>query len=128
MGQGTMNVVAQNCPTPTTCGPNTFVTINQAQLNSVYSTNGNTVGLNPAAVAVFANAASKYPANDFTVGDSLPNRLLNTAGFRFNFPVQRRLNSHVMKLDANLTSKQTMFLRYNNIYDHSIGEIPGTTI
>jgi len=28
----------------------------------------------------FANAAQKYPANDFTVGDSSPNELLNTAG------------------------------------------------
>src|SRR3989475_1106221 len=127
MGQGTMNVVAQNCPTPTTCGPNTFVTINQAQLNSVYSTNGNTVGLNPAALAVFANAASKYPANDFTLGDSTPNQLLNTAGFRFNYPLQARLNSHVMKLDANLTSKQSVFVRYNNIYDHIIGGVPNVT-
>jgi hypothetical protein len=121
MGQGIMNVTAQNCPTPTTCGPATLVTINQAQLNGVYST----VGLNPAALAVFANAASKYRANDFTVGDSTPNRLLNTAGFRFNYPVQARLNSHVMKLDANLTSKQTMFLRYNNIYDHSVADFAG---
>src|SRR6266851_175665 len=121
MGLGTMNVIAQNCPTPTTCGAATLVSINQAQLNGVYST----VGLNPAALAVFANAASKYRANDFTVGDSTPNRLLNTAGFRFNYPVQARLNSHVMKLVANLTSKQTMFLRYNNIYDHSVADFAG---
>src|SRR6266852_4627715 len=115
MGQGQLRYVDTN---------GNVQTLTTTQLNQAFSA----VGINPAAVAVFAGAASKYPANDFTVGDSLPNRLLNTAGFRFNFPVQRRLNSHVMKLDANLTSKQTMFLRYNNIYDHTIGEIPGTTI
>jgi len=114
MGQGIMNVVAQNCPTPTTCGSATLVSYSQAQLNNIYSV----VGLNPAALAVLATAAKKYPANDFTVGDSTANRLLNTAGFRFNFPISLKENSHILKLDTNLTNKQTAFLRLNYIYDH----------
>lgn len=114
MGQGTMNVIAQNCPTPTTCGTPTLVTYTQAQLNNIYST----VGLNPAALSVFASAAQKYVANDFTVGDSTPSRLLNTAGFRFNFPVVLKQNSHILRLDTNLTGKQTAFIRMNYITDH----------
>src|SRR5207245_11524768 len=66
----------------------------------------------------FANAAQKYVANDFTVGDSTSTRLLNTAGFRFNFPVVLKENSHVLKLDTNLTGKQTAFIRFNYINDH----------
>jgi Carboxypeptidase regulatory-like domain/TonB dependent receptor len=89
-------------------------TLTTAQLNQAFSV----VGINPAAVTVFANASQKYVANDFTVGDSTPNRLLNTAGFRFNFPVVLKENSHVLKLDTNLTAKQTAFIRLNYITDH----------
>ncbi len=89
-------------------------TLATSQLNQAFSV----VGINPAAVAVFANAAQKYVANDFTVGDSTANRLLNTAGFRFNFPVSFRDNSHIVKLDTNLTNKQTAFVRFNYITDH----------
>ncbi len=120
MGQGIMNVLAKNCPTPTTCGPDTLVSYSQAQLTSIYSA----VGLNPAALAVFANAASKYLANDFTVGDSTATRLLNTAGFRFNSPNTRKDNSHVLKLDTNLTSKQSAFIRLNYIVDHDTAAPP----
>lgn len=70
-------------------------------------------GINPAALAALAAAAAKYPANDSTVGDGL-----NTGGFRFNAPTPTRLNSHVAKLDFNLTTNQTAFLRLNVIYDH----------
>jgi Carboxypeptidase regulatory-like domain/TonB dependent receptor len=92
-----------------------------AQLNQVFPLpGGGFLQMNPAALAVFANAASKYPANDFTVGDSTgPGAgLLNTAGFRFNFPISVKDNSHVLKLDTNLTSKQTAFIRFNYIVDH----------
>ena len=89
-------------------------TLSTAQLNQAFSV----VGVNPAAITVFANAAQKYVANDFTVGDSTANRLLNTAGFRFNFPNTFKDNSHVVKLDTNLTKKQTAFIRFNYIFDH----------
>jgi carboxypeptidase family protein len=105
MGQGELRYIDVN---------GNVQTLNTSQLNQAFSA----VGVNPAAIAVFANAAQKYVANDFTLGDSTPNRLLNTAGFRFNFPVSLKDNSHVVKLDANLTSKQTAFIRLNYIYDH----------
>ena len=72
-------------------------------------------GINAAALAVFADAESKYPANDTSQGDQL-----NTGGFRFNSPTPVKLNSHVAKLDFNINSRQTAFARLNVIYDHQI--------
>jgi len=82
-------------------------TLSTAQLNSIFLP-----GMNPTAIATLGNAAGKYPANDFTVGDQL-----NTAGFRFNAPTPVKLNSHAGRFDYNLTSKQVVFLRANVIYD-----------
>jgi hypothetical protein len=91
-----------------------IVTLSMAQLNSAFPA----VGINPAAVAVLAQAAAKYPANDFTTGDSpSSSQLLNTAGFRFNAPTPVKLNSHSGKFDFNLTSKQQLSVRTNIIYD-----------
>ena len=70
------------------------------------------VGTNPAAISFLAQAAAKYPANDFTIGDQF-----NTAGFRFNAPTPVKRNSHTGKFDFNLTSKQQAFLRTSIIYD-----------
>lgn len=70
------------------------------------------VGTNPAAIAVLREAATKYPANDTSVGDGL-----NTGGFRFNAPIPVERNSHAAKFDFNLTSKQQLFVRGNVIYD-----------
>jgi len=102
------------CPPGTAiedCGesvPVTLQTLTTAQLNTIFPT----VGINPIAVAALANAAAKYPANDFNVGDGL-----NSAGFRFNTPLPAKRNSHVGKFDFNLTSKQQAFVRANIIYD-----------
>lgn len=74
-------------------------------------------GANPIAVAALAEAARRYPANSFNVGDSRADRLLNTAGFRFNAPVPTDLNSHAAKFDLNLTDSQTLFVRANVIHD-----------
>ena len=96
---------------PEACGdtiPATLQTLTTAQLNAIYPT----VDMNPAAIAVLADAAARYPANDFTTGDGL-----NHAGFRFNTPLPAERNSHVGKFDFNLTSKQTAFVRTNVIYD-----------
>lgn len=70
------------------------------------------MGTNPAAIAFLAQAASKYPANDFTIGDGF-----NTGGFRFNAPTPVERNSHTGKFDFNLTSKQQAFVRTSIIYD-----------
>lgn len=60
-----------------------LVTLTPADIAKIFPDTG---GENPAAVQALAAAAAKYPANDFTVGDGRANRLLNTAGFRFNAP------------------------------------------
>ena len=72
-----------------------------------------TAGINQAALDALAAAAAKYPANDASLGDQL-----NTGGFRFNSPTPTHLNSHIAKLDFNLTNRQTAFFRANVIYDH----------
>jgi hypothetical protein len=90
-----------------------IITLTTAQLNTAFPA----VGMNPAAIAVFKDAASKYPANDFTTGDSTSSALLNTAGFRFNAVTPVQLNSHVGRFDLNMTSKQQLFARVNVIYD-----------
>jgi len=87
-------------------------TLTLAQLNAIYPS----VGINPLAAAALADAARRYPANDFDVtGDSSFTRQLNTAGFRFNANTPSRLNTHIMRLDFNLTEdgRHTLFARGN---------------
>ena len=51
----------------------------------------------------------RYPhANDLTAGDGI-----NTGGFRFNAPSQRKDNTYTTRLDWNATSKQKIFGRFN---------------
>ncbi|MCU1289398.1 MAG: Cna protein B-type domain protein [Acidobacteria bacterium] len=85
-------------------GTNRLITLSTAQLNSIYSG----VGINPAAVAVFSGAASRYAANDTSVGDGL-----NTGGFRFNAATTVDENTHIARFDINLTSTQALFVRGN---------------
>ena len=63
-----------------------------------------TNGCNPSALAVFADAAVRYRTNTFDLGDGL-----NTGGFRFNADNKIRKNSHVLRLDFNLSDKQQFF-------------------
>ena len=90
-----------------------ITTLTMAQLNTIFPASG----INPIAVSALAAAAAKYPANDFTTGDSSASNLLNVAGFRFNASTPVQLNSHSGRFDYNLTSKQTVFFRANIIYD-----------
>ncbi len=78
------------------------------------------VGVNPVGLDVLAAAASRYPANDTTAGDGL-----NTGGFRFNAPTPLRWNTHIARLDLNLTEdgKHLLFLRGNYQQD-VIGGVP----
>jgi len=96
-----------------------ITTLTTAQLNTIFTA----AHMNPIAIAALAQAAAKYPANDFSVGDSSPNRQLNTAGFRFNASTPVKLNSHSGRFDYNLNDKQILFLRANVIYDLT-GGIP----
>jgi hypothetical protein len=65
-------------------------------------------GIGPnAALLSFIN--SRYPLpNDLTLGDGL-----NTGGFRFNAPSSREDNTYTTRFDANLTSRQKAFVRFN---------------
>jgi hypothetical protein len=90
-----------------------ITTLTTAQLNTVFPA----AQMNPTAIAALRDAAARYPANDFTTGDSSASRLLNTAGFRFNAATPVTLNSHSGRFDYNLTDKQQLFLRANIIYD-----------
>jgi len=80
--------------------------LNCSQITTVFPA---TNGCNPAALAVFAAAASRYPANSFDIGDSTADVQLNTAGFRFNADNKIKNNSHILRLDFNLSAKQQLF-------------------
>ncbi|MCY7376148.1 MAG: carboxypeptidase-like regulatory domain-containing protein, partial [Pyrinomonadaceae bacterium] len=101
------------------------VSINCAQLTTIFP---NTQGCNPAGLAVLAAAAAKYPANDFTIGDSTAATPLNTAGYRFNAPTNLKNNSQALKFDFNLTSNQQLFVRGNYVEDaiNSPSQFPDT--
>lgn len=93
-----------------------LVSVNAAQIATIFPATG---GVNPAALAVLADAARRYPANDFTVGDSLPGLLKNTAGYRFNADVTDDKNSHALRFDFNINSRQQAFVRGNYIFDNT---------
>ena len=92
------------CPAGTPAG---VICLTRSQISAAYlAGNGIDPGTNSAALAVLADAARRYPANDTTVGDGL-----NTSGFRFNASTQGKLNVYHAKFDFNLTSRQTLFVR-----------------
>ena len=89
-----------------------LVTLTAANINSLTTTGTPTgtavVDTNPAALAVLAAAAARYPSNDNTVGDGL-----NTGGFRFNQSQPARLGAHTTRLDFKLSEKHNFFVRGN---------------
>ena len=94
------------CPAGTPAGVNCLT---PAEIEAAYNAaNESSPGINPAALAVLAGAAQRYPANDTTVGDGL-----NTSGFRFNARTPTELNTYIGRVDFNLTSNQTLFVRGN---------------
>ncbi|MEW6128823.1 MAG: TonB-dependent receptor [Acidobacteriota bacterium] len=87
--------------------PNTsggVTTLTRTNLNQLFPA----VGTNSAAIALLANAASKYPANDDTTGDGF-----NTGGFRFNAKTPVELEAHTLKIDYNMNSAHSFFVRAN---------------
>ncbi len=93
-----------------------------AEINSAYTAAyGVTPGINPAALAILAGAAARYPANSSSVGDGL-----NTAGFRFNATTPSNLNVYHARFDFNLTDRQTLFARgvYQRRPNHASAPIP----
>jgi hypothetical protein len=95
-------------PTDLPGTPAHLITLTTADLNSIYPQ----AGINPAAVAVFSSAASRYAANDTSVGDGL-----NTGGFRFNSPTSTAENTHIARFDYIINQKQTLYFRGNFQYD-----------
>jgi len=95
-----------------------IVTLTTAQINALTTGAGGSgnpvVDVNPVVTAIFANAASRYPANNTGLGDGL-----NTGGFRFNAPLPVKQNAHTVRLDWNLKSdnSQTITFRGNYQYD-----------
>lgn len=86
-----------------------LTTLTAADINRLFPA----VGVNPVGLAVLADAARRYPANDPTTGDGL-----NTGGFRFNASRPVRLNTNTAKLDFTLTQNQSLFIRGNYQQDH----------
>jgi hypothetical protein len=106
LGEGKINY--SYC-TDTACNNTAVAQLSLAQNQDAFQA----AGINQAALDALTAAAAKYPANDSTQGDGL-----NTGAFRFNAPTPIKLNSHVLKLDYALTSKQNVFARLNVIHDH----------
>ncbi|HEY2933074.1 MAG TPA: TonB-dependent receptor [Acidobacteriota bacterium] len=89
-----------------------ITTLSTQELNALYPD----VGMNPVAIAIFADAAKRYPANDTSQGDGL-----NYSGFRFNAPLPVKQNAHTATLSFNLTEdgKHNLLLRGNYTHDQS---------
>ncbi|MGH9967176.1 MAG: carboxypeptidase regulatory-like domain-containing protein [Pyrinomonadaceae bacterium] len=107
-------------PCPTVSEPNRrCISLTPTDINNFYTAaNGITPGVSPAALAVLADAARKYPANDTTTGDGI-----NTGGFRFNANTPTTADTYTAKFDFNLTDRQTLFVR-GNYQDDLIGQAP----
>jgi hypothetical protein len=82
---------------------NQVVTLRASDINALFP-----AGVNPAALAVLADAARRYPANSTTDGDGL-----NTGAFRFNAPIAVNLQTHTLKLDYNWKANHAFFIRGN---------------
>ena len=105
-----------SCPAGT---PSGFRCLNVAQINAAYiAANGVTPGVNPLALSFLGDKATRYRANDTTVGDGI-----NTGGFRFNAPTPTTFDTYVLKFDFNLTQSQTLFVR-GNYQNDNIGQAP----
>lgn len=101
-----------SCPAGTPTGVNC---LNRAQISAAYlAANGIDPGTNSAALAVLAGAASRYTANDTTVGDGL-----NTGGFRFNASLPVKQNTFIGRFDFALTQKHNLTARLNYQNDTS---------
>jgi Carboxypeptidase regulatory-like domain len=120
LGQGIVRYHTEDGASDSSCPSGTppgVRCLTRAQVSQLYmAANGVDPGTNSAALAVLAAAAGRYPANSSSVGDGL-----NTAGFRFNAKAPVRQNTYILKLDANLSSKQTVFARFNYQNDVATG-------
>jgi carboxypeptidase family protein len=82
-----------------------FCSVGLAELNSTIYPQA---GINPVAVSILAGAASRYAANDKSVGDGV-----NTGGFRFNSPTTSEENTHIARFDYKINDAQSLYFRAN---------------
>lgn len=122
MGQGQMKFTGWAPGEDPDTVPAHLITISQAQFNSIF----NVVGENPAAVSVFASAASRYTSN--TPSCAAGGDGVNSGGFQFNSPTTTRENTHIARFDWNMAKNQTVFVRLNKQNDILTGasEFPDT--
>lgn len=89
-------------------GPSCVAGLCSVGLAELNSTIFPLVGINPVARGVLASAASRYPANDRSVGDGI-----NTGGFRFNSPTVSEENTHIARIDFKINDEQLVYFRGN---------------
>ncbi|HXF42726.1 MAG TPA: TonB-dependent receptor, partial [Pyrinomonadaceae bacterium] len=106
MGQGSLKFRG----TGPSCNTSGLCTLTLSELNSIYSA----AGINPAVVSLFSSVVSKYPSNNTIVGDGL-----NTGGYLFNAGTVDKENTHILRLDWNITDKMQLFTRGNYQWDNS---------
>ncbi|MFN7927566.1 MAG: carboxypeptidase-like regulatory domain-containing protein [Blastocatellia bacterium] len=114
LGQGIVRYKTANgksnefnsCPAGTPSGVNC---LSRAQISAAYvAANGIDPGTNSAALAVLASAATRYVANDTTVGDGL-----NTGGYRFNASLPVKQNTFIGRFDFVPTQQHNVSVRLN---------------
>lgn len=129
LGQGIVRYATEDgktnesgvCPAGTPTGVNC---LNRTQISAAYrAANGVDPGTNSAALAVLADAANRYRANDTTTGDGL-----NTSGFRFNASRPVKQNTFIARFDYNLNTKHNLFARgnYQNDTEAFASQFPDT--
>jgi hypothetical protein len=116
IGQGnmTLNFVDRDVVTGNIVGGGT-TTLSSAQINALTSGGNPVVDVNPVALALFASAAARYPANQPGVGDGI-----HTGGFRFNAPLPVELNTHTARLDWGVTRDQKHQISFRANYQQDI--------
>ena len=82
-----------------------FCSVGLAELNNTIYPQA---GINPIAMSILAGAATRYAANDKSVGDGV-----NTGGFRFNSPTTNEENTHVARFDYKINGGQSLYFRAN---------------
>jgi hypothetical protein len=121
LGQGQVRFLARK-PDNTT----TLVTLTTAQLDSLTTGFNNTtqtptglplVNVNNFTRNVLADAAARYPANNFRLGDGL-----NTGGFQFNASVPAKLTAHSVRLDFNITKSAKHIGSFRGNYQQDVVE------
>ena len=118
MGQGMMKFTGWLPGEDPATVPSHLITIDTTQFNQIFSS----ALQNPTAVAVFADAASKYTANtDSCAGSDGGGDGVNTGGFRFNSPTTIKETTHIARFDWNINSHQQLFVRLNKQNDTATG-------